>query len=97
MARPNGAVQIDFTVAAPGTVQPWTDAWQGGLYFDPMLSRVNADLGLRSVNDNDHTIGAGQGHCDASLALALAGTCRPVLTAACNQPNGPGLQQHQPG
>ena len=67
MARPNGAVQIDFTVAAPGTVQPWTDAWQGGLYFDPML------------------------------ALALARTYRPVLTAACNQPNRPGLQQHQAG
>lgn len=89
MAHHNDVVQIDFTVDAPGSVKLWTDSWQGGLNFDPMLSLFNGNLGLRTLNDDDDTIGAGQGYYDAGLWLALAGTYRLVLTAASNAPNGP--------
>ena len=87
----NDTVQFDFTVDAPGTVRLWTDSWQGGLNFDPMLSLFNADLSLRRLNDDDDSIAPGQGYYDAGLSLALAGSYRLVLTAASNAPNGPGL------
>lgn len=86
----NDVVQIDFTVAAPGTVTLWTDSWQGGLNVDPLLSLFNADFSLRSVNDDNDSVGAGQGYYDAGLSLALAGgTYHLVLTAASNEAVGP--------
>lgn len=90
IAHHNDRVQIDFTVAAPGTVQLWTDSWLGGLNVDPLLSLFNGDLSLRTVNDDDDSVGAGQGYYDAGLSLALAsGTYRLVLTAASNDAVGP--------
>ena len=91
MSFHNDLVQIDFTVDTPGVIRLWTDSWQGGLNFDPMLSLFNRSLSLVASNDDDDSIAAGQGFYDAGLSMPLAGAYRLTLTAASNDALGPNL------
>lgn len=89
----NELVQIDFSLAAPASVQLWTDSWLGGLNIDPQLS-LWRDGALVAANDDDDGIASGQGYYDAGLSLSLAdGHYRVVLSAAGNDPLGPTLAQ----
>jgi len=91
ISQHNDVVQIDFSVAAPTTVKLWTDSWQGGLNVDPLLTLFNANgsLVVGGSNDDNDSIGSGQGYYDAGLSLLLAGSYRLTLTAASNEAVGP--------
>lgn len=84
-------VRIDFQVGAASEVRLWTDSWQSGLNFDPLLA-VFDPLTLVGFNDDDDTIAAGQGYYDAGLVFSqlAAGHYRLTLSAAPNEPLGPG-------
>ncbi|MEK8053251.1 DVUA0089 family protein [Ideonella sp. DXS22W] len=89
----NDLVQIDFALAAPASVQLWTDSWLGGLNVDPQLSLWRDGLRV-AANDDDDTVASGQGYYDAGLSLHLAdGHYRLVLSAAGNDPVGASLAQ----
>jgi hypothetical protein len=85
----NDVVRIDFRLSAASDVQLWTDSWQSGLNFDPLLAVFNP-LTLIALNDDDDTVAGGQGYFDAGLALPqlAAGRYRLTLTAAPNAPIG---------
>lgn len=88
----NDVVQIDFSVDAPTTIKLWTDSWQGGLNFDPLLTLFAADGSqvAGGSNDDNDSIGVGQGYYDSGLLLTtLAGHYRLTLTAASNEAIGP--------
>lgn len=85
-------VQIDFTLASAGDVTLWTDSWQSGLNFDPVLGLfggANQAL-LQVIDDNDGTI-ANAGYYDSGAVLSqlAAGTYRLTLGAAANDAVGP--------
>lgn len=83
-------VRIDFQLAASSDVRLWTDSWQAGLNFDPLLALFNP-LSLVAFNDDDDSVAAGQGYYDAGLAMTqlAAGRYRLTLSAAPNEPVGP--------
>ena len=91
ISQHNDVVQIDFSVDTPTTVKLWTDSWQGGLNVDPLLTLFNANGSLVAggSNDDNDSIGTGQGYYDAGLSLLLAGSYRLTLTAASNEAVGP--------
>lgn len=84
--------RIDFNVL-PGTaeVRIWTDSWQSGLNFDPLLSVFDASGKLLlSFDDNDGTVDPSAGFFDAgqNLGALAAGLYHLVLTASSNNPLG---------
>jgi hypothetical protein len=95
----NDVVQIDFTLAAPGSnVKIWSDSWQSGLNFDPasvLWQASGADFSLVQANDDDDTVAPGQGYYDTGLSLATlaAGQYRLTLIASSNDANGSLLSQ----
>ena len=95
----NQVAQIDFTLVSNATdVRLWTDSWRSGLNFDPSAAlwlRSGNDFTLLQVNDDDDSIGAGQGYYDAGLKMATlaAGAYRVTLVAAINAPRGTLLSQ----
>lgn len=87
-------VQLDFTLASASDVTLWTDSWQSGLNFDPVLGLFggsNQAL-LQVIDDNDGTI-AGAGYYDSGALLTqlAAGSYRLTLGAAANEAVGPTL------
>lgn len=89
-------VQIDFTVSTSGAVRLWTDSWQAGLNFDPVLGLFSATGALLQVGDDTSDPAAllpGQGGYDSQLLLPAlaAGQYRLTLSASSNDPLGPTL------
>lgn len=85
-------VHIDFTLAQAGDVTLWTDSWQSGLNFDPVLGLFGGGTLLQVIDDNDALI-ANAGYYDpgALLSNLAAGSYRLTLGAAYNNPVGPSL------
>jgi PEP-CTERM motif len=95
----NDVVQLDFTLAAPGTdVKIWTDSWQSGLNFDPIAAlwvQSGGNYTLLAEVDDDDTVGTGQGFYDTGFSLAnlAAGQYRVTLAASFNGATGTLLSQ----
>ena len=94
----NDIVAIDFSLAASGGVDIWSDSWQSGLNFDPTAAlwvKSGADFTLLAAVDDDDTIAPGQGFYDTGFSLAslAAGNYRVTLGAAINAPVGALLSQ----
>lgn len=87
-------VQIGFTLSSASDVTLWTDSWQSGLSFDPIVGLYtgNDKMLLQVIDDNDGTI-AGAGYFDSGALLTQlpAGTYLLTLGAAGNDPLGPTL------
>jgi len=87
-------VQIDFSIAQAGNVTLWTDSWQSGLNFDPVLGLFNGGTQalLQVIDDNDGSI-ADAGYFDSGALLSnlAAGSYRLTLGAADNEAVGPSL------
>jgi hypothetical protein len=84
-------VQIDFSLAATTEVRLWTDSWQSGRNFDPLLSLYaqNGSL-VASFDDNDGSVAPGAGYFDAGQTFTplAAGHYHLVLSASSNDPKG---------
>jgi len=85
-------VLLDFTLAQAGDVTLWTDSWQSGLNFDPVLGLFSGGALLQVIDDNDGTI-ANAGYYDSGALLSnlAAGSYRLTLGAAANEAVGPTL------
>jgi PEP-CTERM motif len=91
-------VQIDFMLAAAGSVTLWTDSWQAGVNFDPtgaLWLRSDADYSLLALNDDNVDVPTGPGSFDVGFLLPTlaAGSYRLTLAASFNEPNGTLLSQ----
>lgn len=92
-------VAIEFgVVSTAGPVKLWTDSWQGGLNFDPnaaLWKKTGADYTLVAANDDNDSIGTGQGFFDTGFSFAslAAGAYRLTLGASPNVPLGTLLSQ----
>jgi hypothetical protein len=88
-------VHINFSLAADSVdFKAWTDSWQAGLNYDPVLqlwAQVGNDYSLITEVDDDDRVGAGQGSFDAGIQLATlsAGQYLLTLSAADNYARGP--------
>lgn len=95
----NDVVQVDISLAAPGTdVKIWSDSWLSGLNFDPIAAvwaRSGSDFTMISQVDDDDTVAAGQGFYDTGFSLGslAAGQYRVTLAASFNGANGTLLSQ----
>ena len=94
----NDIVAIDFSLAASGGVDIWSDSWRSGANFDPTAAlwlKSGADFTLVAAVDDDDTIAPGQGFYDTGFSLAslAAGDYRVTLGAAINAPVGALLSQ----
>jgi hypothetical protein len=87
-------VRISFSLANDSAdFKAWTDSWDAGLNFDPVLqlwAKAGNDYSLITEVDDDDRLGAGQGSFDAGIQLAglSAGQYLLTLSAADNYANG---------
>ncbi|MBT9494186.1 MAG: DVUA0089 family protein [Paucibacter sp.] len=87
-------VRISFSLAADSAdFKAWTDSWQAGLNFDPVLqlwAKAGNDYSLITEVDDNDQLGAGQGSFDAGIQLSnlSAGQYLLTLSAADNYANG---------
>jgi hypothetical protein len=92
-------VVIDFSLSAPAEVTLWTDSWQSGVNFDPMLSLYTAGGSLVTSFDDPvgNTWPVGVGYYDASQRFTplAAGHYRLVLGASY-EPGSAGYQADAP-
>lgn len=82
---------IDFSLGTGGPVRLWTDSWQSGLNFDPLLTLFSASgVLMSSFDDNDGSVDASAGYFDAGQAFGFLqpGHYRLVLTASSNDALG---------
>ena len=99
ITRHKDIVSVDMSVASPTTnVRLWTDSWQAGLNFDPVVAlwvANGADYTRVSEVDDDDTVAAGQGAYDSGMQFAnlAAGQYRVTLAASPNAANGALLSQ----
>lgn len=83
-------VSISFSLAKDSAdFKAWTDSWQAGLNFDPVLqlwAKAGNDYSLVTEVDDNDQVGAGQGSLDAGIQLAglSAGQYLLTLSAADN-------------
>ena len=94
----NDIVAIDFSLAASGGVDIWSDSWRSGANFDPTAAlwlKSSADFTLVAAVDDDDTIAPGQGFYDTGFSLPslIAGDYRVTLGASLNAANGTLLSQ----
>jgi len=88
----NDVVQFDFSLAAPGTVDIWTDSWKSGLNFDPQLTLFNGSHAVQFVfADGGDGVSANAGFFDdgKSFAPLAAGNYRLTLATYSNDAIGP--------
>ncbi|MBT9456481.1 MAG: DVUA0089 family protein [Burkholderiaceae bacterium] len=87
-------IQLSFDLDADSTgVKVWTDSWQSGLNFDPVVAvwaKTADGYALLSEVDDDDSIGAGQGSFDAGIQFSAmsAGHYLVTLAASPNYANG---------
>ncbi|MDC8772858.1 DVUA0089 family protein [Roseateles albus] len=87
-------VRISFSLAADSAdFKTWTDSWQTGLNFDPVLqlwAKAGNDYSLIIEVDDNDKLGAGQGSLDAGIQLSSlsAGQYLLTLSAADNYAKG---------
>lgn len=90
-------IQLSFELDADSTgVKVWTDSWQSGLNFDPVVAvwaKTAGGYALLGEVDDDDSIAAGQGSFDSGIKFdaLLAGHYLVTLAAAPNYANGTGL------
>ncbi|MCV2357465.1 DVUA0089 family protein [Paucibacter sp. TC2R-5] len=87
-------VRISFSLTANSAdFKTWTDSWQTGLNFDPVLqlwAKAGNDYSLIIEVDDNDKLGAGQGSLDAGIQLSSlsAGQYLLTLSAADNYAKG---------
>lgn len=76
--------RVAFDIGAgAGEVKLWTDSWQAGKNFDPTAAlwrQASGGYTLVAENDDDSSIGAGQGSFDSGLAFASLATGHYLVT-----------------
>lgn len=83
-------VRISFSLAADSSdFKAWTNSWQTGLNYDPVLqlwAKAGDDYSLITEVDDDDQVGPGQGSLDAGIQRATlsAGQYLLTLSAADN-------------
>lgn len=82
-------VHIDFSLDSAAQVQLWTDSWQDGLNFDPLLALFDGGHALlQLIDDGGDSLGGGYFDAGLGLPQLAAGHYRLTLGASPNNPLG---------
>jgi len=90
----NATTHFDFSLASISTsVRAWTDSFQSGLNFDPIVAiwkQAGSDWSLVGQNDDNAGVAAGQTSYDAGMTFAslAAGNYRLTVAPYNNFANG---------